>query len=159
MWKLQKPTRAGIEQAIKTGVAGTLALYLAQLLHLPQGYWATMSACIVLQSDAPSTLSVSWDRLIGTAIGAVTGAAFVRFGGTGAVWLGLAAIITILLCEILGTETSYRIACVTAVIVMYVHAPAGPWRIGWDRFLEVALGIVVALIVAVVAPGKKVAAG
>jgi uncharacterized membrane protein YgaE (UPF0421/DUF939 family) len=118
MWKPKGVSRAGAEQAVETGIAGSIALYLARLLQLPQGYWATMSAFVVLQSDAPSTLSVSWDRLIGTAIGAVTGAFFIRFGGTSPVWVGLAAVATILLCEVLGTETSYRIACVTVVIVM-----------------------------------------
>jgi uncharacterized membrane protein YgaE (UPF0421/DUF939 family) len=153
---LKTLNRAALLQATKTGVAGTAALYVSGLFHLPQGYWATMSAFIVLQGDAPSTMSASRDRLIGTAIGAVTGAVFVRYVGVSELWLGLAAVITILLCEALGTHTSYRIACVTAVLVMYVKAPGTPWRLGWDRFLEVALGIVVALLVALVVPGKAV---
>ena len=151
---LKKLNDATVLQAVKTGVAGTAAFYLSGLFHLPQGYWATMSAFIVLQGDAPSTISASRDRLIGTAIGAATGAVFVRFIGVGPLKLGLAAVITILLCEILGTYTSYRIACVTAVLVMYVTGPGTPWRLGWDRFLEVALGIVVALVVAWAVPAK-----
>jgi len=87
-------------------------------------------------------------------MGAMTGAVFVRFFGVGPLKLGLAAVITIFLCELTGTHTSYRIACVTAVLVMYVRASGTPWRLGSDRFMEVALGIVVALLVALVVPGK-----
>jgi len=152
---LNKINASATLQAVKTGAAGTAAFYVSNLLHLPQGYWATMSAFIVLQGDAPSTLSASRDRMIGTAIGAVTGAVFVRYVGASPVWIGLAAIITILLCELLGTHTSYRIACVTAVLVMYARAPGTPWRLGLDRFLEVALGIVVALGVAWLVPEKE----
>jgi hypothetical protein len=50
---------ATVLQALKTGIAGTVAFYLSGLFHLPQGYWATMSAFIVLQGDA--TLDVEGD--------------------------------------------------------------------------------------------------
>ena len=48
---LKKLNDATVLQAVKTGVAETAAFYLSGLFHLPQGYWATMSAFIVLQGD------------------------------------------------------------------------------------------------------------
>jgi hypothetical protein len=35
---------------------------------------------------------------------------------------------------------------------MLIHSPESPWKIGLDRFLEVALGIVVALLIAALPP-------
>ena len=82
-------TRARFELAIATGIAGVVSLYAARVLGLPQGYWAAISAFIVLQSDIAGTLSAARNRLIGTAIGAVIGALFVRYLGAHPLWLGV----------------------------------------------------------------------
>jgi uncharacterized membrane protein YgaE (UPF0421/DUF939 family) len=145
-------TRAHIALAVKTAVAAVLSMYAANLLHLPQGYWAAISAIVVMQSEVGATLSASRDRLIGTAIGAVAGALFGMLGGNGLLWFGLASTLTIVICHVLGLEQSYRLACVTVAIIMLVHAPGPPWGPAIYRFLEVALGIVVALVVSAMPP-------
>ena len=40
-----------LKQATKIGIAAVAALYLAQFLGLPESYWATISAIIVIYSD------------------------------------------------------------------------------------------------------------
>ena len=53
--RLQHLTAAHWKQAIKTGIAGALAWFLAELLLLPQPYWAAVSAVIVMQSEYAAT--------------------------------------------------------------------------------------------------------
>jgi hypothetical protein len=89
----------------------------------------------------------------GTAIGAFTGAVFAYFGGSHLLWFGVAATLTVLLCEVLGLGQSYRLACVTVAIVMLIDRTASPWNTALNRFLEVALGIVIALVLSAVPPG------
>jgi uncharacterized membrane protein YgaE (UPF0421/DUF939 family) len=148
MWLSKNLTRPRLKFAIATGIAGIVSLYAARLLRLPQAFWAPISAFIVLQSNIAATLSAARNRLAGTAIGAVIGAVFVRYVGTHPLWTGLAAILTVLVCQALGLEDSFRLACVTVAIVMLIGSEHSPWVTASYRFLEVALGIVVAVAIA-----------
>ncbi len=142
-----------LPRALKIGIAGVVALYAANLLKLPQAYWAAISAFVVMGADVGATFKASWTRLIGTAIGAVAGALFVQLWGSHLWAFGLAATVTALLCTLLNLEQSYRLACVTVAIVMLIHsAGLSPWRLALWRFLEVAVGIVVALVIAALPP-------
>lgn len=147
-WFSRTFPRTRIELAIAIGIAGVVSLYSAKLLQLPQGYWAAISSFIVLQSNVAATLSAARNRLVGTAIGAVIAAIFVRYLGPHPWCLALAATLTVLLCHGLGLEDSYRLACVTVAIVMLIGSAHSAWVTAGYRFLEVALGIMVAVLVA-----------
>src|ERR1039458_2285742 len=84
--------RARIKQAIKTAVAGVASLYAAKLCRLPEDYWASISALIVMQSSVGATVSASWTRLAGTAVGAVVGGVFVAMWGVNVLAFGAAKI-------------------------------------------------------------------
>ena len=66
-------------QAIRAGIAAVLALYVARLVRLPESYWAPISAIIVTYSNVGKTISASWTRLIGTAIGVTMGSIFTAY--------------------------------------------------------------------------------
>src|SRR5277367_3748033 len=66
--------RALLVLALKTAMAAGLCYWLAKLVGLQDGYWGSISAIIVLQSNVGSTVTASRDRLIGTLIGAAFGA-------------------------------------------------------------------------------------
>lgn len=150
------PRDAGfIKQALKTSVAATLALYLSRFMKLPEGYWAAVGAITAMQSDLGSTIEVSINRLVGTGIGAVMGAAFLMLFSMH-LWsfaLGLAT--TILVCALLNRWETYRFAGVTVAIVMIIPHDISPWRVGLHRFLEFAVGIVVALLVSTVVRDER----
>ena len=66
--------------AAKTALAAALCWALARLFHLHDGYWGSISAIIVLQSNVGSTVNASRDRILGTIIGAIFGFSFSLFG-------------------------------------------------------------------------------
>jgi uncharacterized membrane protein YccC len=141
-----------IVQAAKIGLAGVVSILAAKLLKLPQGYWAAISAFIVMGSDVGTTMAASRDRLIGTAIGAVLGAVFATFWGVHLLSFGVAVAATALICESLGLGKNYRLACVTVAIIMLINTAVAPWKASTYRFLEVALGIIVALLITALPP-------
>ncbi|HEY6769863.1 MAG TPA: FUSC family protein [Candidatus Sulfotelmatobacter sp.] len=140
-------TLLAVGQAFKTGLAAVVSLYIADLFRLPQMYWSAISAIVVMQSQVGATLTASRGRLIGTAIGACMGSIFGVFLGNTLPWFGVAVVVTMLICQLGGLDQSYRLACVTVAIVMLVRQGASPWPSALHRFLEVGLGIVVALAV------------
>jgi uncharacterized membrane protein YccC len=135
------------KQAIKTAIAGVIALYITNLFHLPEGYWAAISALIVMQSNVGATLSASRTRLAGTAVGAVVGGIFMAVFGMNVLGFAVAVTIAFFLCDLLRLAQSQRLATVTVAIIMLIGHTSAAWIIALHRFSEVALGILVALAV------------
>lgn len=133
--------------AAKTALAAALCWWLATRFGLHEGYWGSISAIIVLQSNFGSTITASRDRLLGTLIGAVIGFAFSLFGTLP--WNYIAAVaLAMTVCGLLGFRSSSRLAGVTITIVMLVQNNVhSHWTLALDRVSQVILGIVVALLV------------
>src|SRR5580698_3987812 len=143
---LTQEKRALLVLAAKTAMAAGICYWLARLVGLQDGYWGSISAIIVLQSNVGSTVTASRDRLIGTLIGAAFGAVFSLLGE--GLWPYLAAvIIAMVTCSLLGLKNSSRLAAVTVTILMLVHRTGSNWMLPLHRVLEVLLGIVVALAI------------
>jgi uncharacterized membrane protein YccC len=130
----------------KTALAAALCWWLALRFGLHDGYWGSISAIIVLQSNMGATVTASRDRFIGTLIGGVFGFSFSLFGVLpwNYVFAVLAALIV---CALAGLRASSRLAAVTITIIMLVQKPGSRWGLALDRVSEVVLGIVVALAV------------
>jgi uncharacterized membrane protein YccC len=145
-WWKRKHIRRSAIVALKTGVAAVLCLWLGDLLGLTHSYWAAVSAIVVMGSESVSLVACR-DRLIGTAIGAVVGWA------TSHVWhghnlvYGLAVMLCLLVCSTLKFEKAGRLAAVALTIIVLIQIDGGPAQVALARFLEVSLGIVVALAV------------
>jgi uncharacterized membrane protein YccC len=134
--------------ALKTALAGCLAVYFASLLRMPQAYWAAISAMIVMQTNLGAAVKQSWIRFAATAVGAAVSIPFVAFFGQNLVAFGVAVFVTVVLCTILHLDEGLRLGAVTIAIIMLVPHTGHAWAPALNRFLEVSLGILVALLVA-----------
>ena len=132
--------------AAKTALAAALCWWLALRFGLHDGYWGSISAIIVLQSNVGSTVNASRDRLLGTLIGAIFGFSFSMFGVLPWNYI-LAVLAAVVACGLLGLRSSSRLAGVTITIIMLVHNEGSRWGLAMDRVSQVVLGIVVALAV------------
>ncbi len=132
--------------AAKTALAAALCWWLALRFGLHDGYWGSISAIIVLQSNFGSTVNASRDRILGTLIGTILGFAFSLFGTLPWNYI-LAVLAAVIVCGLLGLRSSSRLAGVTITIIMLVQKAGPRWSLALDRVGEVVLGIVVALLV------------
>jgi uncharacterized membrane protein YccC len=132
--------------AAKTALAAALCWWLALRFGLHDGYWGSISAIIVLQSNVGSTVNASRDRILGTLIGSILGFSFSLFGALPWNYI-LAVLAAVIVCGLLGLRSSSRLAGVTITIIMLVQKPGPKWSLALDRVGEVVLGIVVALAV------------
>lgn len=151
--KIRAPRWIDWEQSLKTGVAALISMLIYQGLHLQHGYWAVISAIIVMQTNLGSSIRAGGDRLIGTAIGALLGTIVFRYLGSSPLTVGLGVAVTIFVCSWLGLKASFRLAGVTTSIVLLI-AEASPWQTGFNRFLDVALGVIVAVAVSAIWPSR-----
>src|SRR5271163_3206830 len=134
--------------ALKTALAGCLGMYFASLLHMPQPYWAAISAMIVMQINLGAAVRQSWIRFAATAVGAAVSIPFMAVPGQKLLVFGVAVFVTVVLCTILHLEDGIRLAAVTIAIIMLVPNTGRPWVPALNRFLEVSFGILIALVVA-----------
>ncbi len=139
-----------LKLAAKTGLAAIASLYFARLLGMPESYWAAISAIIVMYSEVGKTVSASWHRLVGTAIGVSIGGAFAAVFGPRVWAFGVAVTLTMLVCALIGFAEAGRLAGVAVAIVMLASRSGTPWIIALHRFLEVSFGIVTAVVVSLV---------
>ena len=148
-------TRNWLTHAARTALAAMGSLIVARLCRLPEAYWAPITTIIVMQSTLGAAWAASKQRLIGTALGAAAGAIVASCFGRGIIVFGAAIFALGLICAILRLDQSaYRFAGVTLTIVVLIVRPQAPWITGVHRFVEVSLGIAVALVFAAVWPPR-----
>lgn len=141
-------TISHVRQAVQTAVAGVLAMYLSRYLGLPEGYWAAVTAVIVVQASLGAALKESSVRVAATAIGAAVAIPVVTYFGRSLLIFGAALFATVLLCSVLRLSAGLRVAATTVAIIILIPRLGTPSESGVHRFLEVSFGIVVALLVA-----------
>ena len=133
--------------------AGFLAFAFAHLLGLAEGFWAVLTAVIVIQSSVGGSLKAALDRLAGSLSGAAWGTAVATFvPHADIVALGIAVVVAIGPPAVLAAMIpSFRVAPVTAAIVLLGAGAqnAGLIASAIDRVLEISLGSVVGMTVSI----------
>jgi len=141
---------------VRTAVAAVVSLLVAQLFRLPATYWAPITTLVITQSSLGAAFTVSSQRFVGTALGAVVGGIAANYLDPGALVLGACVFLLGLLCAVTRSGWSaYRFGGVTLVIVLLVPRTGPAWQVAFHRFAEVSIGIAVALMLAWVWPATE----
>ncbi len=147
--------RTSIVHIARTTMAALASQLIAQALHMPEPYWATVTTIVIMQSSLGAAWKVSWKRLEGTVLGALVGGFLASHFGGNLIAFGAAMVASGLVCLVSGLDrTSYRFAGITLTIIMLVTRTQSAWTIAAHRFVEVALGIAVGLILAALWPER-----
>jgi uncharacterized membrane protein YgaE (UPF0421/DUF939 family) len=143
--------REALINSVRTAVATVISLLLARLLKLPEFYWAPISTIVILLSTI-NPLTLAWQRFVGTALGAALGALIASFFGPNWIVYGGGIFICGVLSSLLRLGNAYRFAAITLTIVLLNTHGRPPWMVATHRFVEVSLGIAVALLLALTWP-------
>jgi uncharacterized membrane protein YccC len=154
-WIVTRKNPSSLVHAGRTAVAAVVSYLVARLFRLPEAYWAPITTLIVMQSTLGAALPISAQRLAGTALGAVVGAAAGTFFPRNVWAFGIAVFLIGLLCAAFHVERSaYRYASITLAILMLVPRSASGWLIALHRFFEVSIGIAVGLALSALWPER-----
>ena len=141
--------REALIHSARTTVATVLSLLLARSLKLPEFYWAPISTIVILLSTI-NPLTLAWQRFAGTALGAAMAAVVASFFHPNWIVYAISIFVCGLLCSLLRVGGAYRFAAITLTIILLITHSSPPWIVAVHRFVEVSLGIAVALLVAMV---------
>lgn len=146
--------RAGLSgravvNSVRVAVATVVSLLVARSLRLPEFYWAPISTIVIMLSTI-NPMTLAWQRFAGTALGAALGAVIATYVGSNWVVYGVGIVVCGILCAMLRLGNAFRFAAITLSIVLLVAHERAPWIVATHRFIEVSLGIAVALLVTLV---------
>ena len=159
IWSWQKENLPSIGHSVRTAVAATVSVVVARLVEMPEAYWAAIATLVVMQSSLGATLTLSIERIMATALGASVGALESNYFGANLITFSVAIFLIGLISYGFRLEkTAYRYASVTLAIIVLVPRSNPAWMIALHRFIEVSVGIVVALCVVAVWPERTPAA-
>lgn len=147
---LPRITSAALRNAGRMTVAALVAAGLATLSGLPQGYWAVITAMVIMQGSLGGTLGAASDRVLATMAGAIAGAIGAWLQAQLALpQLLLLALVTSPLSLLVVIRPSFRLAPVTAaIILMSGTAEEDALQTAWHRTLEIGIGCIVGVLTA-----------
>jgi len=149
---LAEAKRSELTLVLRVTVAAGLAFAADKLMGFSQGTWAVITAIIIMQASLGGSVKAAMDRMAGTLVGAIWGAAIsLVVPHHGNIETGIAVIAAVAptaLCAALSP--SFRVAPITALIVL---VPSGghalsPLAYAFDRVGEIVLGIIAGIGVA-----------
>jgi len=139
-------TREALLHSLRTAIATVVSMLLARALKLPEFYWAPISTIVILLS-VTDPLALAWQRFVGTAVGAALGALIATYFSANGMVYGAGILVCGVLSAMLRLGAAYRFAAITLTIVLLITHGRPPWVVASHRFVEVSLGIAVALLV------------
>lgn len=133
--------------ALRAAMAAGIAFLLAEFFALSKGYWAVLTAILVMQSTIGASLSAALDRLFGTLLGGVLGVLGAWAAGPSITVTGLVLLAGVLVTVYLAAKRpSLKLASVTVAIVLLSDpSHAEPVRSAFERLAEIGLGACVGL--------------
>jgi len=144
-------TRTSLPTSARTAVASVVSLIIARSLRMSEFYWAPISTIVILLSTI-NPLTLAWQRFAGTALGAALGALIATYAHPSWLVYGVGLFVCGMLSSLLRIGTAYRFAAIAMSIVLLIPHDRPPWVVAAHRFIEVSVGIAVALLATVVWP-------
>lgn len=125
-----------------------LCLILAHGLNLHYGYWAPMTALIVLKAHPQETLQRGGARMLGTLGGCLVAATIGSFGVSGAAMGIVGLVFAFLAYGVQGGRYSLFTLFITATVVTTAAMGGTPeWQAAWDRLQATCIGGGLAIVV------------
>lgn len=147
-------SRGTVIQSLRTAVGTVASLLVAQGLKLPEFYWAPISTIVILLSTI-NPLTLAWQRFAGTALGAFVGAVTATYFPSNWMVYGAGLFVCGVFSALLRLGNAYRFAAITLSVVFLTAHGRPPWDVALHRFIEVSLGVAVALLITVVWPAPE----
>ena len=144
-------TRDAFVISARTAIATVASLLVARSLKMPEFYWAPISTIVILLSTI-NPLTLAWQRFAGTAVGAFLGALTAAYFHSNWMVYGAGIFVCGILSSILRVGAAFRFAAIAFSIVLLIHHDRPTWVVAAHRFIEVSLGIAVALLVTMIWP-------
>lgn len=141
---------------IKTSISVLFCFLLFELIGRDYPIYACVAAVICTKDTFQNSFDISKDRVVGTLIGGVTGAVFLKINALFDFFLSLEVIaslgiiIVIYLCNLINEKGSVSLSCVVYLLILVNFKnseSSAPYLYALDRTVDTVIGIAISLIV------------
>ncbi len=133
-------------RTIKTGIAVSLSMLVANLLKIEYPFFTMVAALIAIQPTISDSWKIGFNRMLGTFIGALMGLIFVLLVPANFVLGGLGIILLIYIMNKLHWNEAINIAGVVFIAV-FLNISANHVAYALNRLFDTFIGIGIAVIV------------
>jgi uncharacterized membrane protein YgaE (UPF0421/DUF939 family) len=144
------PARAkvvgGLTQGLMSAAAAIIAYLPTKPLGLREGFWASITAIAVVQSELSATQSSARDQFAGAAIGGFVSAIIVTVAGQHLIAYAISIILSMLACWLFNVSSAARLSGSTATIIMLVPHQGGAAGMMISRIAEVGWGVAIGVL-------------
>src|SRR6266446_5735018 len=114
----------------RMAVAAVVSVLVAQLVRLPETHWAPITTLVITQSSLGAALTVSWQRFVGTALGALVGGIAASYFPSHVLVFGICVFVLGLLSAVAHSDqNAYRFGGVTLAIVLLIPRANPAWKV------------------------------
>ena len=135
----------GLIQGAMSAAAAILAYLPTKPLGLQEGFWGSITAIAVVQSELGATKTSARDQFAGAAIGGLISVAVVSLAGQSLITYALAIIASMSACWVCNVSSAARLSGSTATIIILVPHHGTVEVMMLSRIAEVAWGLGVGL--------------
>lgn len=143
--QFNKKYRIGM-RTIKTGLAVTVSLFIAQLFNLNNPTFVGISAIVSMQSTVNESWFAGKNRLLGTFVGAVVGLVFSYLLPYNHFFIGLGVIVVIYIHNIFKWNKSLSLSCIV-FLVIFLNRDGAILSYALNRLIDTFIGIIVSMFI------------
>jgi uncharacterized membrane protein YccC len=143
---LTKPASVVLHHALRIAIMTSIAVAIAEALHLDHGYWVTLTVVVILQPFAAMTRQKALQRVAGTILGGMVAAGLSALFQDAIGVLVLIAIFTMLCVALLPLNYGAYAVFGTPAFVLLAESSVGDWNLAGLRVVNTLLGGGLALL-------------
>lgn len=132
---------------LKTGIAVTVALYVANLIGLPSATYAGIAAAFAIQPNIYRSFQTVFEQIYANIFGIAIAVAVVYTLGNDPIVIGTTTIMVIGLCLYLKMNENTISLAIIAVLAVMEQSDTGLLELAGLRFSSLSLGVISAFIV------------
>lgn len=132
---------------LKTGIAVTLALYIAEWFKLPSPVIAAVASIFAMQPSIYRSWRYLRDQLQTNTLGAILAMLGGMVFSNEPIAVGLVCIVVIMICLQLKMGETIGVTLVTVVVIMEA---SGQWEFALNRFILILIGIVSSFLINII---------
>lgn len=133
-------------RTIKTAIAVTICVIIANIFELEYPFFMGMTAMISMDKTMTNSLKMGRNRILGTFLGACIGILLSSIDRGNALLCGIGIIILIQLCNFFKLQGAITIGGIVMIAIM-VHTDKTPLYYGYYRTLHTLIGASISFIV------------
>lgn len=134
-------------RTIKTAIAVSLSIFIAQTLKLQSPFFVGIAAIISMKSSVSESLTAGKSRMLGTIFGAMVAIIFSYISPTNVISIGIGIVIIIYICNLLGWGKAIQISTMVFLVILLNYTEGSRINYAIYRTMDTLIGLIIGTLI------------